>query len=63
MQQRLEMRLSKNYKSNDVEYIDVAASEEARQKIRELSGHPKALSPQIFNGDTYCGVSLYVCVS
>ena len=54
------MILSKNYKGNDVEYIDVAASEEAKQKMRELSGNPKALPPQIFNGDTYCGVSLYL---
>ena len=52
------MILSKSYKGNDVEYIDVAASEEAKQKMRELSGNPKALPPQIFNGDTYCGVSL-----
>ena len=54
------MILSKSYKGNDVEYIDVAASEEAKQKMRELSGNPKALPPQIFNGDTYCGVSLYL---
>ena len=61
-QQRLEMILSKNYKGNDVEYIDVAASEEAKQKMRELSGNPKALPPQIFNGDPYCEVSLHVSV-
>ena len=54
------MILSENYKGNDVEYIDVAASEETKQKMRELSGNPKALPPQIFNGDTYCGVSLYL---
>ena len=44
-------------KGYDVEYIDVAASEEAKQKMRDLSGNPKALPPQIFNGDQYCGVS------
>ena len=40
------------------EQIDVAASEEAKKKMRELIGDPKALPPQIFNGDTYCGVGL-----
>ena len=38
--------------------IDVAADEDAKKKMRELSGDPKALPPQLFNGDTYCGVSL-----
>ena len=42
-------------KGYDVEYIDVAASEEAKKKMRDLSGNPKALPPQIFNDDQYCG--------
>lgn len=54
-QQKIEMIFSA--KGYDVEYIDVAASEEAKKKMRELSGNPKALPPQIFNGDQYCGVS------
>ena len=45
-------------KKIEVEYIDVAASDDAKQKMRELSGNPKALPPQIFNDDQYCGVSL-----
>ena len=51
------MILQKNYKGNEVKYIDVAASEDAKKKMRELSGNEKAVPPQIFNGDTYCGVS------
>lgn len=30
----------------------------AKEKMRELIGDPKALAPQIFNDDQYCGVSL-----
>ena len=44
-------------KKIETEYIDVAASEEAREKMRALIGDPKANPPQIFNGDQYCGVS------
>ena len=54
-QQKIEMILSS--KGYDVEYIYVAASEEAKKKMRDLSGNPKALPPQIFNDDQYCGVS------
>jgi len=52
-QQKIEMILSS--KGYDVQYIDVAASEEAKQRMRDLSGNPKALPPQIFNEDQYCG--------
>lgn len=51
------MILQKNYKGNDVQYIDVAADEDAKKKMRDLIGDPSAVPPQIFNGDTYCGVS------
>lgn len=44
-------------KKIEVEYVDVAASDEAKQKMRDLSGNSKAIPPQIFNGDEYCGVS------
>ena len=50
------MILQKNYKGNEVKYIDVAASEDAKKKMRDLSGNQSAVPPQIFNGDTYCGV-------
>jgi len=50
-----------------VQYIDVAASEEAKQRMRDLSGNPKALPPQIFNEEQYCGVRnwlyIYGCMS
>ncbi len=40
--------------------IDVAADENAKIKMRELSGNPTAIPPQLFNGDTYCGVCLFL---
>jgi len=39
------------------EVVDVAASEDDKKKMRELIKDPKALPPQIFNEDQYCGVS------
>lgn len=51
------MILGKEFKGVPVVYKDVASSEEDKAKMRELSGNPKALPPQLFNGDTYCGVS------
>ena len=36
--------------------VDIAAAESAKRKMRELAGDPKALPPQIFNGDQHCGV-------
>ena len=45
--------------SKKIEYraVDVAASDDAKKKMREISGNPNALPPQICNGDQYCGVS------
>ena len=42
-----------------IEYqkFDVAADEAAKQKMRDISGNPKALPPQLCNGNQYCGVS------
>ncbi|XP_049445164.1 SH3 domain-binding glutamic acid-rich-like protein 3 isoform X2 [Epinephelus fuscoguttatus] len=55
-QQRIEMVLdSKNIKYN---YVDIAADENQKALMRKLAGDPKALPPQICNGDVYCGVSL-----
>ena len=51
------MILGNNYKGTEVVYVDVAASEEDKKKMRDLIGNPKALPPQFFNEDTYCGVS------
>ena len=44
-------------KKINFDYIDVAASEEAKAKMRELMGDANGLPPQIFNEDVYCGVS------
>ena len=38
--------------------LDVAADTDLRDKMRGIIGDPKALPPQLFNGDTYCGVSI-----
>jgi glutaredoxin-related protein len=35
--------------------VDVAASEDAKKKMREIAGNPTALPPQLCNGDQYCG--------
>ncbi|XP_074471006.1 SH3 domain-binding glutamic acid-rich-like protein 3 [Sebastes fasciatus] len=35
--------------------IDISASEEDKKTMRDLVGDPKALPPQIFNGDVHCG--------
>ena len=44
--------------SKKIEYqrIDVAADEDAKKRMRELSGNPTAIPPQLFNGGQYCGV-------
>ena len=55
-QQRIEMVLGNQYKTYEVEYVDTAASEEAKKKMRDLMGDPKGLPPQIFRGDKYLGV-------
>lgn len=45
------------------EKLDIAASTACKDKMREISGDPKALPPQISNGDTYCGVrEPYICL-
>ena len=42
-----------------IEYVtlDISSSETDKAKMRELAGDPKALPPQIANGDQFCGVS------
>lgn len=39
------------------EIVDISSSEDAKNKMREIVGDPKALPPQIANGDQHCGVS------
>ena len=43
------------------EKVDIAASEDAKQKMRKIVGDSAALPPQLCNGDTYCGVCVYAC--
>ncbi|XP_003384043.1 PREDICTED: SH3 domain-binding glutamic acid-rich-like protein 3 [Amphimedon queenslandica] len=52
-QQKIEMILD----SKKIPYnkLDVAADTDLRDKMRGIIGDPKALPPQLFNGDTYCG--------
>ncbi len=45
------------------EKVDVAADEKGKKQMRELMGDPKAVPPQLFNGDTYCGVSAWEVVT
>ncbi|XP_071772293.1 SH3 domain-binding glutamic acid-rich-like protein 3 [Centroberyx gerrardi] len=35
--------------------VDIAQSGEDKEEMRRKAGNPKALPPQICNGDTYCG--------
>ena len=52
------MVLSKNFKGTEVQYKDVASSEDNKKSMRDGMGDPKGLPPQIFNGESYCGVSM-----
>ncbi len=55
-QQKIEMIL--DTKKIEYEKIDIAADADAKEKMREVVGDPKAIPPQLTNDDTYCGVSL-----
>ena len=39
------------------EKIDISLVDGAKEKMREISGDPTALPPQLCKGDTYLGVS------
>ncbi|KAJ8355747.1 hypothetical protein SKAU_G00185410 [Synaphobranchus kaupii] len=43
--------------SKNIQYklVDISTSSDLREEMREKAGNPKALPPQIFNGDLYCG--------
>ncbi|XP_030850848.1 SH3 domain-binding glutamic acid-rich-like protein 3 [Strongylocentrotus purpuratus] len=51
--QKIKMILDR--KKIKCEDIDIAQSTDAKQKMRDIVGDPKALPPQICNGETYCG--------
>uniref|UniRef100_A0A670Y9A3 SH3 domain-binding glutamic acid-rich-like protein 3 n=1 Tax=Pseudonaja textilis TaxID=8673 RepID=A0A670Y9A3_PSETE len=42
----------KNIKYN---MVDISQDNALREEMRTKSGNPKAIPPQIFNGDHYCG--------
>ena len=44
-------------KKIDFTKVDIATSEDAKHKMREICGDPKALPPQLARGDTYLGVN------
>ncbi|XP_041462181.1 SH3 domain-binding glutamic acid-rich-like protein 3 [Lytechinus variegatus] len=52
-QQKIDMILSS--KKIDFDKVDISTDAEAKNKMRELAGDPKALPPQLCNGDTYLG--------
>ncbi|TSP79475.1 SH3 domain-binding glutamic acid-rich-like protein 3 [Bagarius yarrelli] len=43
--------------SKNIKYFekDVTESSEIKEEMRKKAGNPKALPPQVFNGDHYCG--------
>ncbi|XP_074655441.1 SH3 domain-binding glutamic acid-rich-like protein 3 [Tubulanus polymorphus] len=52
-QQRIEMIL--DGKKIQYEKVDISANTDEKTRMREIAGDPKALPPQIANGDQYCG--------
>ena len=57
-QQRIEMVL--DAKKIPFTSIDIATEEGAKEKMREITGDPKAFPPQLVRGDEYLGVSMLV---
>ena len=55
-QQKISMVLES--KGINFEIVDIAASAEDKDKMRELVGDPTALPPQIVNDGVYCGVCI-----
>lgn len=43
--------------SKSIEYklVDISQGEEVRDEMRNKSGNPTAVPPQLFNEDQYCG--------
>ncbi|XP_006625956.1 SH3 domain-binding glutamic acid-rich-like protein 3 [Lepisosteus oculatus] len=35
--------------------LDIAVSNDIKQEMRQKTGNPTAMPPQIFNGEVYCG--------
>lgn len=43
------------------ELVDISQDNALREEMRAKAGNPKAIPPQIVNGDHYCGVRLVLC--
>uniref|UniRef100_A0A3B4WFD9 GST N-terminal domain-containing protein n=1 Tax=Seriola lalandi dorsalis TaxID=1841481 RepID=A0A3B4WFD9_SERLL len=43
------------------EAVDISQNPEHKDLMRKRAGNPKALPPQLCNGDIYCGVSFSQC--
>lgn len=43
------------------ELVDISQDNALREEMRAKAGNPKAIPPQIVNGDHYCGVRLLRC--
>lgn len=43
------------------ELVDISQDNALREEMRAKAGNPKAIPPQIVNGDHYCGVRLLPC--
>ena len=50
-------------KGINFEIVDIAASAEDKEKMRELVGDSTALPPQIVNDGAYCGVCMPILLS
>jgi len=42
-------------KKFEFEEVDISSSEDDKARMRDICKDPKALPPQITNGDQYCG--------
>lgn len=51
-----EIRRILDSKGIQYELVDIAVGIEVRDEMRSKAGDPKAVPPQLFNEDQYCGV-------
>ncbi|XP_075867378.1 SH3 domain-binding glutamic acid-rich-like protein 3 [Nelusetta ayraudi] len=53
--QQAEMMRILDSKSIEYKLVDISQGEEVRDEMRNKSGNPTAVPPQLFNEDQYCG--------
>lgn len=56
-QRQSRIKLGLDNKKIKYEIVDLCKDSAKRDEMRSLAGIPDLLPPQLFNGDTYCGVS------